>query len=601
MEQEKPDNKGSQEQREARPAPERPVPKKKINADELNKVNLLFKYFDTAFSTMKLYPPGNPSIKKSVDIFTEKLKEFLKEYEELRIGIGEFSFSYKGEKVFQDEEKKRSLPFFLFKDGMRELSFYRGLERKELKYFLDVLKEAIDLPPEESDAVGLLWEKDFINIRYYALDEFLDLNIGGGEKALDLDVDPRKLEEGKLDLKPGDMEEFKEQSDMLVFGKQKDKEGEGGEGELEGAISSDKRIPVLKPEDGAEIEALIQKSREFSLSAELVDLLFEILFYEKDDTRFADVLRIVEKYFSDIESRAEFSEALTVLKDIGELKKIHSDKSEERLMLLDKVEKNAKDEGSMSRLKKLYLDEKVKDYDSFFEYLEYLGPDATTVVGMVWENPKDLTHKSRASVLLKEIGKENIEALLYFAKGSNVALTKEIISMMETISDLKEVHRLEEFVEHPNKEIRLEIIRVLGIAGTVEANKILVKFLSDEDVEVRVDAARNLKYLGDKDTIEFIMSIAQAKEFRKRTKQEKSAFLKYLASAQTEEVYSLFRSTLKKWSFFSPGSHNETRLAVISALEEQATPKAKEVLDEGTRVFGRSVRDASKAALSKMA
>ena len=221
-------------------------------------------------------------------------------------------------------------------------------------------------------------------------------------------------------------------------------------------------------------------------------------------------------------------------------------------------------------------------------------------MGTVWENPKDLDHKGRASVLLKEIGKENIAALLYFAKGSNVALTKEIISMMETISDLKEVHRLEEFVEHPNKEIRLEIIRVLGMAGNVEANKILIKFLLDVDVEVRVYAAKKLKYLGDKDTFEFIMSLAQDKDFRKRTKQEKSALLKYLANAQTEEVYDLFRSFLKTWSLFSAGRHNETRFAVVSALEAKATPKAKEVLEEGTGVFGRSVRDACKSALSKM-
>lgn len=599
MEQEKSDNKGSQEQPEASAAPEKTAPKKKINAEELNKVNLLFKYFDTAFSTMKLYPPGNPSIKKSVDIFTEKLKAFLREYEELRIGIGEFSFFYKSEKVFQDEEKKRSLPFFLFKDGMRELSFYRGLERRELKYFLDVLKEAIDLPPEESDAIGLLWERDFVNIRYYALDEFLDLNIGGGEKALDLDVDTRKFEEGKLNLKPEDREEFKEQSDMMAFGQQKEKEGEGS-GDLEGALAPDSKIPALKPEEAPEIEALISKSREFSASGELVDLLFEILFYEEDDSKFSDVLRIVEKYFDGIERKAEFAQALTVLKDIRELKEVHSDKSKEKLMLLEKVEKNAMDEGSMARLKKLYLDAKVKDSDSFFQYLEFLGADATSVVGMIWENPKDLDHKGRASVLLKEIGKENIAALLYFAKGSNVALTKEIISMMETVSDLKEVHRLEEFVEHPNKEIRLEIIRVLGMAGNVEANKILIKFLSDEDVEVRVYAAKKLKYLGDKDTFEFIMSLAQDKDFRKRTKQEKSPLLKYLASAQTEEVHDLFRSFLKTWSLFSARSHNETRFAVVSALEAKATPKAKEVLEEGTRVFGRSVRDACKSALSKM-
>ena len=139
-----------------KPATDRPDPKKKIDPAELNKVKMLFKYFDTGFSTMKLYPPGNPSIERSVGIFSDKLKEFLDEYKEFRIGIKEFDFSYKGEIAFQDEEKKRSLPFFLFKDGMRELTFYKGLENKELQHFLDTLKEAIDLPSEESDAVGLL-------------------------------------------------------------------------------------------------------------------------------------------------------------------------------------------------------------------------------------------------------------------------------------------------------------------------------------------------------------------------------------------------------------------------------------------------------------
>ena len=107
MEKENSSDKGSQAKPEASAAPEKPVLKKKIMAEELNKVNLLFKYFNTAFSAMKLYPPGNPSIKKAVDFFTNKLKDFLREYGELRIGIGEFSFVYKGEKIFQDEKNIR--------------------------------------------------------------------------------------------------------------------------------------------------------------------------------------------------------------------------------------------------------------------------------------------------------------------------------------------------------------------------------------------------------------------------------------------------------------------------------------------------------------
>ena len=588
------------------PAPEksmeaRPDPKKKIDPAELNKVKMLFKYFDTGFSTMKLYPPGNPSIERSVGIFSEKLKEFLDEYKEFRIGIKEFDFSYKGEIAFQDEEKKRSLPFFLFKDGMRELTFYKGLENKELQYFLDTLKEAIDLPSEESDAVGLLWEKDFINIRYYALDEFLDLNIGGGEKSLDFDVDPKKFSEGKLDLTSEDLDEFKEKSDMLVFGPQKEEEEGGGEGDLEGSEDSDSRIPSLKPEDMPEIEKLIAQDKRVSPSGELVALLFEILYYEENLDRFSDVLKILERYFQEIVREADFPQALAALQNIHELKETLLDKSPDKVSLLDKVMKNALDERYMSILKKLYLEDKVKDYDSFFCYLEFLGPGAISIVGMVWENPKGPAYKLRALDILKVAGKKDIAALMYLAKESNVALTLEVISMLETVTDLKDLHFLKDFIQHPNKDIRFEIIRILSVAGSAEANEILLQFLTDDDVEVRAFASENLKYMGDKETFGFVLDLAADKEFRKRTNMEKKALLSFLASARKNEVYDLFRSILKKWSFFSAPSQNETRLAAVSALEKVATPEARQVLEEGTRVFGRSVREASRLALSRMA
>jgi hypothetical protein len=56
MEKEKMDNQDNQDNQEKS--------KTKVIPGELNKVKLLFKYFDTAFSTLKLYPPGNPSITK---------------------------------------------------------------------------------------------------------------------------------------------------------------------------------------------------------------------------------------------------------------------------------------------------------------------------------------------------------------------------------------------------------------------------------------------------------------------------------------------------------------------------------------------------------
>jgi hypothetical protein len=370
---------------------------------------------------------------------------------------------------------------------------------------------------------------------------------------------------------------------------------------MEGSEESDSRIPTIKKEELPEIEKLIALDKQVSSSSELVALLFEILYYQENLDRFADVSKILERYFQEILSKADFPQALAAVQNIHELMETLQDKSPDKVSLLDKVIKNATDENSMSLLKKLYLEEKVKDHDSFFSYLELLGPRAVSVVGMIWENPKGPAHKQRALDILKRDGKKDIGALMYMAKGSNVALTLEVISLLEEVTDLKNLHFLKDFIQHPNKEIRLEIIRILGVAGSEEANKILIEFLMDEDVEVCAFAAQNLKYVGDKETFDFILDLAVDKEFRKRTKVEKKALLSFLASAQKNEAYDLFRSILKKWSFFSAHSHNETRLAAVSALEQLGTPEARQVLEEGTRVFGRTIREACQLALSSMA
>ena len=81
---------------------------------EVNKASGVLKYFDSAFFLIKIYPSDNHSVKKSIDISYERITEFLNEYEKLTIFIEEFSFSYKGETIFQEEEKQNSLPFFFF-------------------------------------------------------------------------------------------------------------------------------------------------------------------------------------------------------------------------------------------------------------------------------------------------------------------------------------------------------------------------------------------------------------------------------------------------------------------------------------------------------
>ena len=221
---------------------------------EIKKAAVVIQHFQRAFNWMKMYPVENPSIKKAVISFAGRLKEFLDLYEELRIFIDESSFSYQGEILFKDKMKKKSLPFFFFKDGMKELSFHEGMDEKETQDFLTVIKKDYDLPSDYADIVNSLWEKDFAHIRYLVLDEFLDSDIGEGKKEKSIKVDKKRFTSGIIPLNDADQKEIFDKSQILKFysgegggeGTGRGAEGTGSGGEGTGGLDSVAEIPVLE-------------------------------------------------------------------------------------------------------------------------------------------------------------------------------------------------------------------------------------------------------------------------------------------------------------------------------------------------------------------
>jgi HEAT repeat protein len=164
----------------------------------------------------------------------------------------------------------------------------------------------------------------------------------------------------------------------------------------------------------------------------------------------------------------------------------------------------------------------------------------------------------------------------------------------------QEISQLEDFVNHPDKAIRLDVISALGKSGDEASNKILLRFLSDKDTEIRTAALRNLKYLGDSATLDYVKQMAHEKDFKEKSKREKEAILKFLASTKSGEVSAFLRSLLKKRKIFFPYKTNETRLCAVSALGVMATTEAADILKEGAKIRNKAIRHACKQALTKI-
>lgn len=568
-----------------------------IEATQAKAVLILF---SKAFTSLKIYPPDNPIVTDFIDSFYKKITEFLDNYNELNFTVHEFSFSFEGSIIFQEKEKKSSLPFLFFKDGMRQLAFCKGLERGELEDFLKVIKENSDLPPDDSDIVNILWTKDYAHIRYFAIDEFIESdNVREAEKA-ESSVDTEKFSKGKIILSQKDSYEFDKKSHALGLRLEKgQQEVEADEVNLEN-MALPFQVSDINAEESPEIESMLQELRTTPPLTEMVILLFEILYLEERLEPCSAIVNVLMQFYKEIVYKSHFLLASLIIKRLEALKLTVSGQNEEKKKLLEKTLQNSKSKNFLLYIKKLFLNGQIEDFDSFFQYLHLVGSNALPIVSDIWEETSDPSIRLKAANFLYEVGKKDVLSLVALAKNHRTALTKEVVDILGRIGDKNIIPYLRDFAGHEDKTVRLSVINSLVNIQDENINPILKEFLTDEDEEVRTQAAMNLKHDEDSEIFNYVLELAKQKDFKERKRLEKKALLEFLASAKSKEVSALFKSILKKWSLFSMAKQNETRLCTVPALELMATHEAQKILEEGTKIRNRAIRTACKIALRKL-
>ena len=126
-----------------------------------------------AKKTLRMYLPNNPIYAKTVEDAYARFKSFFDYRDTFVINITHNSISYDSKQIYNNPEKEDNLALFFFKDGLREITFKKGLLQEELEEFLKVIALDFDREEVDDDIVTLLWEKDFQNIKYIVDEAYL--------------------------------------------------------------------------------------------------------------------------------------------------------------------------------------------------------------------------------------------------------------------------------------------------------------------------------------------------------------------------------------------------------------------------------------------
>lgn len=552
--------------------------------EELLLARDLSSFFLKAFKAIRFYPPDNPTVKGFRDQLFKKLQFFLNKYSSFILQIGEYTLSFKDRVLYENRDPKSSLAFLLYKDGLRELRFSKGLEEWEIQGLMDVIRGSETINQLEDDLVTLLWERDFVHISYLATDEFLE------EMPILIPQNADQLR-SKLIFKP------------LAYNVQVDL-AEEEEPDLDkllskaaiGTPSRDKNVYSLSSDEVERLKAEVESEIDPTFVFNVTDILFEILAIEREQEPFRDAANLLLKMLDGFLTLGEFKRASELLKRLYILIKTH-ELRDWQVEIIHKLIESAGDEVRIERIGKVLEREAGVSLLDVNEYLILLQQSSIKPLIKLLGELKNSKTRRVVCDALSEIGKNAIELFTPFMDDRRWYLVRNITYILGRIGKEKAIPYVQRAFNHEELRVRREAIQALGLIGGPKAISLLMKALVDKDARIRAMAAINLGRIGKNIGLSALLEVVQSKDFQKKDPSEMKAFLDAIGMVGSNEALPVLQQILEKKSLFGIGKREEIRPGVANALAMIGTPEAKAILERGKDSKDEVVRNACQQAL----
>jgi HEAT repeat protein len=500
--------------------------------------------FLKALKGYRLYLPNNQILKGFVDNFCEGLDSFLKAHGDLALHVSQFSITFEGETVYENEQKEESLAFRFFIHGVREINFHPGVPDEEVTDFLQIIHRAFDAKTTVDDLLTLLWEREFQYITFIILDDFFE----EGDHA---DFEEFLGEGGRVDHTTS--------AAHFASGPALDRMMGHGESEEEDG-SDDLPSVELTADERERLAAWIEVEKERELADSLCAVVLEILSGIPDPTDSVEILGVLNRLLDMLLDEGRIREAVNVYAELTSIGRQGGSALE--TMVNDALTRI--DGTRLVRAVTPYLARcPVEERDALVEVLASQGQEAISAILDLLEDP-DL--RESALSVLTHMADDHMSVILTGLKDSRPPVVAALARLLGEIGDIRALTPLRVPLQHSDMSVRRETIRAVEKIGTPASVAILSEVLSDSAPEIRVAAVRALAALPSERTREPLVALSRHKEFSKRTYLEKKEVFLALGRLRDPEIENWLIGVLKKRSWFAREEQDELRACAVSAL-----------------------------------
>ena len=541
-------------------------------------VEELLRRLEKCLKSITLYSPTHPMYFRAVNELKVGFEPIWGELSSLTLQVRDDGFAWESEIVLPEEHTPNSISWALFSEGIRSLSFSRGVEQEEIVRLLDVIHEARSFDSDsEDDLLTLLWGQYFEHIRYFVV----DLNTDG--------VDD--IEEGASTEPPPSADVTQGQVEEEVAELQR----------TEGLVSFDDFDASLYFLTDGEIDHLkTEIATEFTdnIRVHAVSMFLDILELHRDVRD--ETCGLLTDLFQHLLAVGDFGASAYLLREVRVLLERATDLTPEHRGALAGFTSKLHDSGVIVQIL-LSLDDAdvLPDAEELGELFAELECDALAIV--LLQIPH-LTNEAAKRLLRRALRHQAprcptvIEEALTSGDPKIILLGLRCVQSCGPPSVLGDLHRL---ASHKDSAIRRALVDALEVLGTPEVPREIEALLNDPDGEVRVAAVRALSGCGDSLTRSLLESMVLGKAFRGTNKTEKLAFFEAYGALSGEAAVNQLRPLLRR-GLFQRRRDRETRVCVVRVLAQIGGPMAETLLQRALEDKDFSVRIAAERELAKI-
>jgi HEAT repeats len=535
----------------------------------------------------QMYLPNNPVYQRAIQNVRASFQPiWAGGLDRIVLQIVETDIIWEEQVVYHQPTKGDSLAWFLFKDGMRVLTLFPGVEEEEIIRFLEIVQRARTLAADAGDdLLTLLWEQEFTLVQYHFTEFVGDSGVPGlsgeGSYSQAAPSDPNTAQAQAQETR-GKVQEDAPKKPAVV--------------DLDDFDST-----LYWLEEG-EIRAIAQAvEREYAqdLRANVLNIVFDILEQRHEVWARNDVLSTMETYLPHLLNAGDFRSVALILRETRLLVRRPELFTKDDRERLDAFTGRLSDPGVLQQILQSVTESQTppseEDLGELFRELRPTGLE-TVLVWLPKVPIASPVHKLLASAAdrLAENSPQEVLRLLRLP-GSEALFS--VITLCGRLKLQAAVPGLADTLGHSQAPIRLAGAQALDAVGTPGALQALERALDDADRDVRIAGVQALGKRGYKGALRRIEPVVQGKLAREIDLTERMRFFEAYAMIAGPGSLESLAAMLSPGGLFRRKETPEVRACAALAIGRLKTPEARELLQKYREDKELVVRNAVSRAL----